>query len=289
MLAPGVLLTRRDRHHLQVGLDPERRVVVADVPEVRGCLEALREGRHPDPHSHVAIACCRALLDAGLVVDGDALLSTLPSDPLRRRAVAALFTESGADAPRVLHRRATTWVRLQAPQPWRDEISRLLELAGLSVAPPRGRATAAPMAELLMTLGEPQRERLDAWHHDGRAHLLVALVEGQVRVGPFVLPGRTACLRCLDAHQRDRDSAHALVLEQYVAAREAAVPEPADPSLVSLAVAWAARDLLTWVDGGRPSTWSASVLVTPALHLEPQRWLRHPRCGCSWAEELAVG
>lgn len=289
MLAPGVRLTRRDRRHFQLGIEPGRRVVVADVPELRSCLEALREGRALDPRTPAALACCRTLLEAGLVVDADALLSVLPAEPDRRRAVAATFAEHGLAAARLLRERATAWVRVEAPEPWQGQLRSLLELAGLATAPGGRGAPPTPVAELLMTLGEPARERLDAWHHGGRPHLLVSLVQGQVLLGPFVVPGRTACLRCIDAHRRDRDPAHPLVLEQYVAAREAAVPEPVDPSLVTLAVAWAARDLLSWADGGRPRTWSATVQVSPALQLEPHSWLRHPRCGCSWGEELGVG
>ncbi len=37
----------------------------------------------------------------------------------------------------------------------------------------------------------------------GLPHLMVRLTEGDAVVGPFVVPGRTACLRCLDAHHAD--------------------------------------------------------------------------------------
>lgn len=289
LLAPGVRLVRRDRDHLQVGLEPGRRVVVADTAEVRECVAALREGRRPDLRPPAALACCRALLEAGLVVDGDALLAALPADPDRRRAVAALFAESGGAAPRLLRQRSTTWVSVDAPSPWRGELARLLELAGLATSPSRARSPRPPAAEVLMTIGEPGREQVDRWHRTGRPHLLVAAIGDRVRIGPFVAPGRTACLRCVDAHARDRDAAHALVLEQYAAAAESAVPAPADPALVAVGLGWAARDLLTWVDGGRPATWSATVEATSQLELTPRRWLRHPRCGCSWAEDLVAG
>ena len=99
-------------------------------------------------------------------------------------------------------------------------------------------------------------------------------------VGPFVAPGTTACLRCVDAHCTDADPAWPLLVRQYAAAsardRADGVPEPVDPLLASLALAWAARDLACYVDGGRPSTWSATV----TLHPRPDHvWRPAPGCG----------
>ncbi len=106
-------------------------------------------------------------------------------------------------------------------------------------------------------------------------------------VGPFVVPGRTACLRCLDAHHTDADPAWPLLVRQYAAAcsrdRADGAPEPVDPLLATLALAWAARDLAAYVDGGRPSTWSTTVTLHPRPdEVESQAWLRHPACSCSW-------
>jgi len=106
-------------------------------------------------------------------------------------------------------------------------------------------------------------------------------------IGPFVVPGRTACLRCVDAHRTDADPSWPLLVRQYAAAsirdRVDGAPEPVDPLLAALALAWAARDLATYVDGRRPSTWSATITVQPDLsELETRSWLRHPACGCSW-------
>ena len=51
----------------------------------------------------------------------------------------------------------------------------------------------------------------------------------------------------------------------------------------STALAWAARDLATYADGGRPSTWSTTLTLDPAHGgAETRAWSRHPGCGCSW-------
>jgi hypothetical protein len=102
-----------------------------------------------------------------------------------------------------------------------------------------------------------------------------------------VVPGSTACLRCVDAHHTDADPAWPLLVRQHhdAAARDRAdgVPEPLDPLLAELAVAWLVRDLATYADGRRPSTWSATVTLHAHLErVETRAWLRHPACGCAW-------
>jgi bacteriocin biosynthesis cyclodehydratase domain-containing protein len=122
----------------------------------------------------------------------------------------------------------------------------------------------------------------------GLPHLLLRLVEGHAVVGPFVLPGETACLRCIDAHHADVDPSWPLLVAQYASAvardREDAVPEPVDPLLAGLTAAWAAREVVSHVEGRRVSTTSATIRLDPHLTaLETRAWPRHPECGCSWA------
>ena len=44
-LRPGLVVVRRDDRHLQVGLEPPRRVVLPDLPDVRRLLDDLGEER----------------------------------------------------------------------------------------------------------------------------------------------------------------------------------------------------------------------------------------------------
>lgn len=55
-------------------------------------------------------------------------------------------------------------------------------------------------------------------------HVPVVFDGGGVTVGPVVEPGRTACLACLAAHERDRDPAWPALVAQLVARRPVAVP-----------------------------------------------------------------
>jgi bacteriocin biosynthesis cyclodehydratase domain-containing protein len=111
--------------------------------------------------------------------------------------------------------------------------------------------------------------------------------EGAATIGPFVVPGRTACLRCVDAHATDADPSWPLLVTQYASRagedRCDGVPEPVDVMLASVSLAWAARDLASYAEGRRPGTWSATIRFDPYLTaIETQPWLRHPQCGCSW-------
>ena len=152
------------------------------------------------------------------------------------------------------------------------QVGRLLRDAGCAVDP------AAPVA-LLAVAGEVPRADADTEVHTGRPHLVLAAHAHGWTVGPFVVPGRTACLRCVDAHRGHHDPRRALVVEQLTGLPAA----PDDPTLATLAAAWAVRDLLTFLDGGEPATWSATVELGPALPPRRRTWERHPHCGCTWS------
>jgi bacteriocin biosynthesis cyclodehydratase domain-containing protein len=167
-------------------------------------------------------------------------------------------------------------------QPMLARIRTLLTDAGLG----RGRVTAD--AAVVAGVGEPSREVVDVLVQRGTPHLLVRLVEGDVLLGPFVVPGVTACLRCVDAFATDEDPSWPLLVEQYAgsSARDRCdgATEPVDPLLAEIAGAWAARDIATYLSGHRPATWSATVRLDPMLRdLRRTDWLRHPECGCTWS------
>ena len=84
---------------------------------------------------------------------------------------------------------------------------------------------------------------------------------GSRRIGPFVEPGRTACLRCVDAHEAEVDPRLPFLVEQAAMATDGG--EPVDPVLDRLALAWAVRDLCRYLEGDEPSTWSATVDLGP--------------------------
>ncbi len=301
-LLPGAGIYRRDDQHLQVGLGAPRRVVLPDQPEVRAVLRRL-EAAEPyaaaGAASPRAAAALAALGAAGLLVGADDLDDCLrrarTGDGADPAGVAAVFCEAPADAPRRLGARARARVRVLAEPGTRDEVLALLAASGVGPREPaRGAADDDPddAATVVLVVGhEPDREVVDELVREQVPHLLVGARLDSYVVGPFVVPGRTACLRCLDAHAGDRDPRHALVLAQHARqtrSRGTLVPAPNDPALRRLAVAWAVRDVVRHVDGQPPSTWSATVTVGPDLAPAHVPLLRHPHCGCAW-DVLATG
>lgn len=137
---------------------------------------------------------------------------------------------------------------------------------------------SARVVTVLMASGPLRRDLVDEHIRDGTAHLVVAGSPTGWTIGPYVVPGVTACLRCVDAELGRLDPRRALVVEQY--ARRTA--GDGDPVGRALALAYTARELRTIAGGGRPTTWSAVVHVGGSGSLEPQHVRRHPACGCAW-------
>ena len=257
-LLPGLHLVRRDADHLQLGLDPPHCVILKDTPEVRRLVGGLAGGRRPQRPGAEASRALAAILAAGLLV---------PDETASRR-----------------DRLRGARLRVDAASGIATDVTALLRAAGVVEHQRPGGADAV----LLVTEGEPERGRLDALVRDEVPHLLVRDHGDALVLGPFVVPGATACLRCVDCHHGDADPRRALVVEQ-VATQPPLVPVAHDASLRAVALSLAVRDLVTFVEGGEPATWSSTIRVTAALDLVPRRWLRHPACGCAWDVLARVG
>jgi hypothetical protein len=244
VLRDGLRVVRRDDRHLQVGLDPPDRLVLPDRP---GLYEALNRLDRRPPE------CVRDVVDelvaTGWVVDA---AGARPSGTTRDRRPIALTVDKTVEGA---VRRACAAARLPV--------------------------SADAAIRLVVTVGEPHRSLSDALVRDDVSHLWLSVLPTSVRIGPFVEPGRTACLRCLDAHLGDLDPRRATVLHQLQEVAAARRADP-DPCLVQLGVAWAVRDVVRRLDGRAPALRSATVTVTADLEVVCRDWLRHPHCGCAW-------
>ena len=293
LLRPGTHVLRRADGHLQVGLEPTTAVVLPDSPAVRASLEGL-DG---SPREAAGDDVVDLLESQSLLVDERVLMPLVGPAAARgalgRVVGAALVREAGPQATTAAEARRSR--RLQAVgfghpdgASLVGDLEVLLERSGVRPAARRADRAARTrgLVGALVGSGEPDRELVDGWTRAGTPYILVRLTEGRGVVGPLVVPGVTACLRCIDAHHADVDSSWPLLVRQYAAAASAdrrdGVPEPLDPALATLAVAWAARDLVTFAAGGRPATWSATITLDATLSsMEARPWPRHPECGCS--------
>ena len=114
-------------------------------------------------------------------------------------------------------------------------------------------------------------------------HLATSASEAIGVVGPLVLPGRSACLRCLDLARAERDPAWPLILAQ-LAGQAATDPLACDTVLATMVAAQATAQALAFLDQGAEAAAAVTngtlELVLPDWKWRRRSWQPHPRCGC---------
>ncbi|WP_370246820.1 hypothetical protein [Nocardioides sp.] len=249
-LLPGVHAVPRGDGYLHLGLDPPHRAVLPDRPEVHALLAALRSESglvgSPDPAQSPALDALR---------DADLLCAP---DPPRRRVGVHLVVGRLDVRP----------------------LAAVLDGAGLPVRCEAGIAGAGPEdVVVLASTGYDTRRHGDRLVRRGLTHLVLGPgpIPGRPRLGPWVVPGTTACLRCVDAEDGGDDPRRWWVMQDLL---DRAAPALC-PGELPLLLGWAARDLLAWAAGGTPTTWSGTVDLAPqGPVLRPRR--PSPYCGCTW-------
>jgi bacteriocin biosynthesis cyclodehydratase domain-containing protein len=261
---PGLVLLRRGRAEWQLGLDPSAAVRVPAAPD--GSAPRAEDLR-TDPRAAALVVT--APPQAGAVPAGEA---------------AAVLQRGPHRAGERLRLRGAA--RVEVHDDLGLDAAALLRDAGIAVVDQT--SGGPPDVVLALCDREVDREVLDPLVRHGIPHLVVRLVDGAVTLGPFVVPGRTACLRCIDEHLAVGDPAHHSLVAQH-ARRSGATfdgARPRDQALLTMATAWAVRDVLTHVEGDRPTTWSATVRLEQGLAaVTDVHWLRHPECGCFWLDD----
>ncbi|MGA5217185.1 TOMM precursor leader peptide-binding protein [Streptomyces cinereoruber] len=121
------------------------------------------------------------------------------------------------------------------------------------------------------------------WVSAGVPHLYAGVVEATGTVGPLVLPGGTACARCLQEERTDREPVRPRLLAQWRSG--APHPLPAcDLALATAVAGLAAAHALAFLDGDLPAStgtrWEASL---PFLEWRAERLRPHPACPCGAA------
>jgi bacteriocin biosynthesis cyclodehydratase domain-containing protein len=242
----------------------------------------------------------------------------LLSPPLRARlatqlAAASLAHRDGDGGARTLARRLTAQVRIHGAGTVGNGIASLLASSGIgqvtNADPPEhpqksrstpdgpgtlrpgvpqagigGRGKAPPSAalpDLAILVGRHLIELRASLMRDQVPHLAVSADEAIGVVGPLVIPGRTACLRCLDLTRAERDPAWPLILAQL----EGREPNPCacDAPLAAAVAAQAAAQVLAFIDravAADPVANGTLELVLPGWQWRRRTWPRHPGCSC---------
>jgi bacteriocin biosynthesis cyclodehydratase domain-containing protein len=151
--------------------------------------------------------------------------------------------------------------------------------------PGTGRPGKAPpsaaLPDLAIIVGRHLMELRASLMRDQVPHLAVSADEAIGVVGPLVIPGRTACLRCLDLTRAERDPAWPLILAQL----EGREPNPCacDAPLAAAVAAQAAAQVLAFIDRAvtaDPVANGTLELVLPGWQWRRRTWPRHPGCSC---------
>ncbi|HVL84083.1 MAG TPA: TOMM precursor leader peptide-binding protein [Pseudonocardia sp.] len=286
-----------------VGLDPARAAAVDDLePPLAAMLDELAAapvetaallGRAAVRGADVARAA--ALL--GLLVDAQILVDAHDVDRgvTRRREAAVVVVGDGPLAVGIATGLAAAGVgRVHVEAAGAVAATDLgTGYLDADVGLPRATAAAAAVRRVAPTTGTrpsrntdlvvladalvPEPGRVARLLAERVAHLAVRTRDGVGVVGPLVLPGRSACLHCLDAHRGDRDPVWGLVAAQLVGRIGSA-----DPAATAATAALGTAQALTALPG--PDAEPPPVLDA-TLELDAGRGtiLRRawaPRAGC---------
>lgn len=286
ILRPGLQVLRRDQHTLQLGLDWPGLATLRDSPAIRAVLSAIDGCREVDTVVEAAVtdetsgeeaaAALADLVAAGAVVDQAATSRGTVSEA----GWAALWLLAGPerDPRHLLRRRLGRTVTVQGSGTVAVAARTALASTGIPTTDDVFRADVVVLA----SDHEPVRELGDPVMRSGQAHLWVSVRELVGVVGPYVCPGSSPCLRCVDAARADLDPAWPTLLDA-AAARPLVVPA-CDPALAGLVGAWAALEVSVWASGIEPQSWGTVIEIPSGFGpLETVAFDPHPRCGCGWA------
>lgn len=140
-----------------------------------------------------------------------------------------------------------------------------------------------PQPPDLVVLAPPEGTALDDLRErltPGTPHLVAEVRDTVGVVGPLVLPGASACLRCLDLVRTDLDPGWPTMAAQL--ATPARAPAACDGVLAVAVAATAAQQVLGLVDGWpRPAALGATLeLALPDWRWRRRSWPTHADCGC---------
>lgn len=296
-LKPGLLPVWRDRDTLQIGIDSRRAVALtgmAGAAQVIGLLDGSRDraqvilaaAGHGIPEA-TAERVLELLAAAGALDDFPAGTLRLVSRPLRARLAAELATVSlanrdGDGGARTLARRLAAQVRVHGGGRIGAGIASLLTASGIGRVTHAAQGAPSSLPDLAILAGRASLDLRAALMRARIPHLAASADEAIGVVGPLVIPGQTACLRCLDLTRADRDPAWPLILAQL----DGRQPDPpaCDAPLAAGVAAQAAAQALTFIDRAVAATAVTNgtlELVLPGWQWRRRTWPRRQGCSCS--------
>lgn len=129
--------------------------------------------------------------------------------------------------------------------------------------------------DLIIAFAPPPPESLQRWHSDETPYLLIDSRSGHhVAIGPFVIPGKTPCFRCIYLNYEGKDRL------RFDKSNESEPPA----ALVAHVAGIIASDVISYAHNGSSVFFARTSQYSLNLD-EIQRakeWSFHPECGCQW-------
>jgi bacteriocin biosynthesis cyclodehydratase domain-containing protein len=206
-----------------------------------------------------------------------------PGDRTDEALAWAAYDPAGPSPAVRIRRRESAAVALAGSPATVEALVPVLAAAGVGRLacdrPVPGTTTSHRPADLLVLVAEHAADPVaaDGVQADGVPHLSVVVRDTDALVGPLVLPGRSACLRCLDRWRTDADPAWPDVRTGLVGAP----PRPTDAATAQVLAGLVALQVLAHLDGGRAASVGATLeVLLPDGRVRYRWWRPHPACGC---------
>ena len=124
---------------------------------------------------------------------------------------------------------------------------------------------------LIISVGPPTPDVLQRWISEGSNHLIIEPhSSAEVRIGPYVIPGKSPCYRCLQISSEEKLSS--VEKKEVGSALALATAAITCLEVISLASSGISHFL------GKSMIYSNSNFHNPKL----EKWSINPGCGCSW-------
>ena len=124
---------------------------------------------------------------------------------------------------------------------------------------------------LIISVGPPTPDVLQRWISEGSNHLIIEPhSSAEVRIGPYVIPGKSPCYRCLQISSDEKLSS--VEKKEVGSALALATAAITCLEVISLASSGISHFL------GKSLIYSNSNFHNPKL----EKWSINPGCGCSW-------
>jgi bacteriocin biosynthesis cyclodehydratase domain-containing protein len=288
LVTDGVMSERKAQHIIELLM---RADALDDASAPLGAVRTMPDTeRHRLHHDVRAWSMSRAGASSGLRILRLRRAAWIEVDGHGRLALGIAAALAGAGVGHVSMRdageHAVTHADVGPLGPHTEDVAtRTLDAATAIVArfrarTPCGAADAEGSPELAIVVADPGSARADAWLRRDVPHLLVHSTRGHGLVGPLVVPGRTACGRCLEAHRTDADPARVVV-----AAHVADTVDDLDSTVCTSVAALAVAQAMAFLECGTAVPSTDGLLRVDAVHATTSRTplAPHRRCGCTWA------